>query len=140
MKVIGDRLRQEHPTDNERLSRRVVQSFTAGMIDPGMDQILGMIQIGALLVLAIGGANIANLLLARGGIASAKSRCGWRSAPAARACCASCSSKARCSRRSRCRCRSPSPGARLRILKSTMPARILPFVAGLGATSTSTAA
>ena len=31
-----------------------------------MDQILGMIQIGAVLVLVIGGANIANLLLARG--------------------------------------------------------------------------
>ena len=33
-----------------------------------------MIQIGALLVLAIGGANVMNLLLARGRIASAKSR------------------------------------------------------------------
>ena len=65
MKVIGDRLRREHPQDNERHSP-LVQSFTAGMIDPGMDQILGMIQIGAILVLVIGGANIANLLLARG--------------------------------------------------------------------------
>ena len=63
--VIGDRLRREHPQDNELHSPRV-QSFTAGMIDPGMDQILGMIQIGAILVLVIGGANIANLLLARG--------------------------------------------------------------------------
>ncbi len=65
MKVIGDRLRQEHFKENELFSP-LVQAFTTGMIDPGMDQILGMIQIGAVLVLAIGGANIANLLLARG--------------------------------------------------------------------------
>jgi putative ABC transport system permease protein len=65
MNVIGDRLRREHPQDNERHSP-LVQSFTAGMIDPGLDQIFGMIQVGAILVLVIGGANIANLLLARG--------------------------------------------------------------------------
>ena len=65
MTVIGNRLRQEHPVENERYSPRV-QSFTSGMIDQGMDAILVMIQIGALLVLVIGGANIANLLLARG--------------------------------------------------------------------------
>jgi putative ABC transport system permease protein len=65
MTIIGNRLRQEHPIENERYSP-YVQSFTSGMIDQGMDRILGMIQIGALLVLVIGGANIANLLLARG--------------------------------------------------------------------------
>jgi putative ABC transport system permease protein len=65
MTIIGNRLRQEHPVENERHSPSV-QSFTSGMIDQGIDQILAMIQIGALLVLVIGGANIANLLLARG--------------------------------------------------------------------------
>jgi putative ABC transport system permease protein len=65
MTIIGNRLRQEHPVENERHSPSV-QSFTRGMIDQGIDQILAMIQIGALLVLVIGGANIANLLLARG--------------------------------------------------------------------------
>ena len=64
MAVIGDRLLTQYPRENEDLTVRV-QSFSAGLIDPGLDQILGMIQIGALLVLAIGGANIANLLLAR---------------------------------------------------------------------------
>jgi len=65
MAVIGDRLLKQYPRENEGYSVRV-QSFTSGLIDPGLDQILGMIQIGALFVLAIGGANIANLLLARG--------------------------------------------------------------------------
>ncbi len=65
MAVIGDRLLKQHPRENEGLTVRV-HSFSAGLTDPGIDQILGMIQIGALLVLGIGGANIANLLLARG--------------------------------------------------------------------------
>ena len=63
--VIGDRIRGEHPVENTHY-RPLVQSFTFGMIDPGIDQILGMIQIGALIVLVIGGANVVNLLLARG--------------------------------------------------------------------------
>jgi len=63
--VIGDRIRREHPVENRRY-RPLVQSFTFGMIDPGIDQILGIVQIGALIVLVIGGANVVNLLLARG--------------------------------------------------------------------------
>jgi putative ABC transport system permease protein len=65
MRELGDRLRQQHPRENEGYHVRV-QSFSRGIIDPGNEPILVMIQIGALLVLAIGGANIANLLLARG--------------------------------------------------------------------------
>jgi putative ABC transport system permease protein len=65
MRIIGDRLRREHPAENERYTP-LVQSFTYGMVDPGTDQILGMVQIGALVVLVIGGVNITNLLLARG--------------------------------------------------------------------------
>ena len=65
MAVMGDRLLKQYPRENEGLSVRV-QSFTSGLMDQGVDRILGMIQIGALLVLGIGGANIMNLLLARG--------------------------------------------------------------------------
>jgi putative ABC transport system permease protein len=65
MTIIGDRLRREHPAENERYMP-LVQSFTYGMSDPGTDQILVMVQIGALIVLVIGGGNIMNLLLARG--------------------------------------------------------------------------
>jgi putative ABC transport system permease protein len=65
MGVIGARLRQQYPVDNrDHLPR--VQTLTLGMIDPGMPQILAMIQVGAVVVLLIGGANIVNLLLARG--------------------------------------------------------------------------
>jgi putative ABC transport system permease protein len=65
MSVIGARLRQQHPVDNRDFSPRV-QTLTLGMIDPGLPAILSMIQLGALVVLLIGGANIVNLLLARG--------------------------------------------------------------------------
>jgi putative ABC transport system permease protein len=65
MAVIGDRLLKAHPRENENFFPRV-QTFTQGIVDANMDQILGMIQIGALLVLVIGGANVMNLLMARG--------------------------------------------------------------------------
>jgi putative ABC transport system permease protein len=65
MAVIGARLKQAYPVDNGPYTPRV-QTLAAGMIDPGMPEILGMIQAGALLVLAIGAANILSLLLAYG--------------------------------------------------------------------------
>jgi putative ABC transport system permease protein len=43
-----------------------VRTFTAGMVDVGMPTILALWQSAALLVLLIAGANVANLLLARG--------------------------------------------------------------------------
>ncbi len=129
MNVIGDRLRREHPHDNERHSP-LVQSFTAGMIDPGMDQILGMIQIGAMLVLVIGGANIANLLLARGW--DRRREIALRLAIGA--------GRARLLRQllveSAVLAAIAVPVSlafawgSLRVLKSAMPARILPFVPG----------
>jgi putative ABC transport system permease protein len=129
MKVIGDRLRKEHPIDNERFSP-FVQSFTAGMIDQGMDQILVMIQIGALLVLVIGGANIANLLLARGW--DRRREIALRLAIGA--------GRARLLRQLLVESAVLAAVAvpislafawgSLQLLKSTMPARILPFVPG----------
>jgi len=65
MEVIGTRLRQQHPDENRDFIPRV-QTMTLGLIDPGMPTIVGMIQVGALVVLLVGGANIVNLLLARG--------------------------------------------------------------------------
>ena len=58
-------LKTAHP-DAYRDRRLVVRSFTAGMIDIGMPQILALWQAAAVLVLLIGCTNIANLLLARG--------------------------------------------------------------------------
>ena len=131
MNVIGDRLRAEHPVENE-LFTPMVQSFTSGMIDPGMDQILGMIQIGALLVLIIGGANIANLLLARGwdrrreialrlAIGAGRARL-LRQLLIESAVLAAIAVPASLA----------FAGVSISILKSTMPARILPFVPGWG--------
>lgn len=54
-----------HP-DAYRDRRLVVRSFTDGMIDIGLPQILALWQAAAVLVLLIGCTNIANLLLARG--------------------------------------------------------------------------
>jgi putative ABC transport system permease protein len=129
MQVIGERLLQQHPRDNEGYEVRT-QSFTQGMIDPGMDQILGMIQIGALLVLAIGGANIANLLLARG--ADRQREIALRLAIGA--------GRARILRQllveSAVLAAVAVPvslafaAGSLRLLKSAMPARTLPFVPG----------
>jgi putative ABC transport system permease protein len=129
--VIGDRLRREHAAENARFTP-LVQSFTSGMIDPGMDQILGMIQIGALLVLVIGGANIANLLLARGW--DRRREIALRLAIGA--------GRARLLRQLLIESAVLSAiavpvslafaGVSISILKSTMPARILPFVPGWG--------
>src|SRR6185295_16047489 len=65
MKVISARLRAEHPAENGDYSAAVL-TFRLGMTDEGTPEILVMIQAGALFVLLIGSANIANLLLARG--------------------------------------------------------------------------
>jgi putative ABC transport system permease protein len=59
------RLAAERPADH-RDRRLVTRTFTAGMIDIGLPQILGLWQAAAFLVLLIGCTNIANLLLARG--------------------------------------------------------------------------
>jgi putative ABC transport system permease protein len=129
MTIIGNRLRQEHPVENERYSP-YVQSFTSGMIDQGMDRILGMIQLGAVLVLVIGGANIANLLLARGW--DRRREIALRLAIGA--------GRVRLLRQLLIESAVLSAiaipislgfaWASLRLLKSTMPARILPFVPG----------
>jgi putative ABC transport system permease protein len=65
MAVVGARLRQQYPVEDGDYSPRV-QTLALGMTDPGMPAILALIQAGALMVLLIGSANIANLLLARG--------------------------------------------------------------------------
>lgn len=63
--TIYERLRSEHP-DDLRGYDLVVRTFTNGMVDFGMPQVLLLFQAAALLLLVIAGTNIANLLLARG--------------------------------------------------------------------------
>jgi predicted permease len=63
--VIYERMRQAHP-DATRHHAAVVHTFTAAMVDVGMPQVLALWQAAALLVLLIGCANVASLLLARG--------------------------------------------------------------------------
>ncbi len=63
--IIVDAQRRDHPDTNSRRHARVL-SFTRGMGDPGAAAFIGVWQAAALLLLLIAGANIANLLMARG--------------------------------------------------------------------------
>ncbi len=63
--TIVDAQRRDHPETNSRRYARVL-SFTRGMGDPGAAAFIGLWQAAALLLLLIAGANIANLLMARG--------------------------------------------------------------------------
>jgi len=63
--ATGVSLVEQHPKDNANVSM-VTMSFLDGMADDGTPQIVRMINIAALVVLLIGSANIASLLLARG--------------------------------------------------------------------------
>jgi putative ABC transport system permease protein len=59
------RMQEIAPEDNRNLTLTVLP-FTKAMVDIGMPIVLGLWQAAALLLLLIAGANIANLLLARG--------------------------------------------------------------------------
>lgn len=63
--TVYSRLKTEYPADN-REYELIVRTFTKGMVDFGMPQVLLLFQAAALLLLIIAGTNIANLLLARG--------------------------------------------------------------------------
>jgi putative ABC transport system permease protein len=63
--VVAARLKQAYPAEDGDYGVRV-QTLAAGMTDPWNPAIIGMIQAGALMVLLIGSANIANLLIACG--------------------------------------------------------------------------
>jgi putative ABC transport system permease protein len=65
MAVIGDRLTREHPDTNKGREARVY-TLTQGMRDLGLVPLLSLWQASAIFVLLIAGANVANLLLARG--------------------------------------------------------------------------
>jgi putative ABC transport system permease protein len=65
LRAIGDRLRQQHPATNG--SRGVeVRRLDEGLRDEGSIEFLTVLQASALLVLLIGCANVANLLMAVG--------------------------------------------------------------------------
>ena len=63
--AIYTRIQAEH-AEATRSRRLVVRTFTDGMIDPGMPEVLLLWQAAAVFVLLIGCTNLANLLLARG--------------------------------------------------------------------------
>ena len=63
--VVAARLKQVYPAEDGDYGVRM-QTLAAGMTDPWNPAIIGMIQAGALMVLLIGSANIANLLIACG--------------------------------------------------------------------------
>ena len=65
LKAIYARSRAAFPHDNDGRDA-VVQTLAYAMRDPSSDQIVSMVQLAAILVLLIGGMNIANLLIARG--------------------------------------------------------------------------
>jgi putative ABC transport system permease protein len=65
MTAIYARQKSAYPAAGRSYDARV-RTFTAGMVDVGMPTILALWQSAAVLVLLIAGANVANLLLARG--------------------------------------------------------------------------
>jgi putative ABC transport system permease protein len=65
MAVINERLEQQHPDTNRGFELRV-HTLAQGMLDVGLGPILSLWQASACFVLLIAGANVASLLLARG--------------------------------------------------------------------------
>ena len=65
MAVINERLTADHPDTNRGFNARVY-TLAQGMLDVGLGPILSLWQASAIFVLLIAGANVANLLLARG--------------------------------------------------------------------------
>jgi len=63
--LVGADLARAYPKQNGDTSMHAM-SFLEGMADPGTPEITKMINVAALIVLLIGSANVANLLLARG--------------------------------------------------------------------------
>ncbi len=65
LSIVYARLKTAYVADN-REYELIVRTFTNGMVDFGLPQVLLLFQAAALLLLIIAGTNIANLLLARG--------------------------------------------------------------------------